>query len=202
MIDYLTPALPIVMPLIRHFEASDICHCDSYIVPGEEHLQATVGWGTAIPLSQHPCKITKLIADRWLERDILSRYTSLCNHVPESVIAKMSLGQRAAFLSWAYNGKGWYECDSFKKLCKGDIQGWLDGAMLWVHGEHGVPLAGLVRRRAAERHLGMRGEIERLESVHDLHWYLDMVPSIENGIKQKRPGHLVWSSDRLVWKLG
>jgi len=187
--------LAITLPVIEHFEASDNCHLDSYIVKGEEHLQATIGWGTAIPLSAHPMHITRETADKWLAEGIQRRYEIFVHKVPAAIAAKMTPGQKAAFLSWSYNGKGWDTAESFHKLCAGDLHGFADGADEWFHGERkGVILTGLVRRRAVERHLFDRNS---LEEVRKLNWYRDLIPP---GGKSLRPGHLAWSGTRLIWK--
>jgi GH24 family phage-related lysozyme (muramidase) len=192
--------MPIVDRVIKHFEASDVCHVKSYIVEGEEHLQATNGWGRAVPLHLHPQLITPLIADRWLQEDIKVRFDKFVARVPQKVRDKMNKYQIAAFISWAYNGvDSLWHCDSFKALCAGDFHGWATGECEWDN--HDMP--GLVRRRAVERHLIERGEFERLfdRGRNGLNIYLDLIGAVNAGKRQKKTGHLVWIGDRLQWKL-
>lgn len=203
MVPIVTPEKEMVEGIIRHFEASDHCHLESYIVHGEEHLQATIAWGRGIPLSSHPMKIDLVTADRWLEEDIARRYAILEARVTKPVLARMWPGLKANFISWAYNGKGWIGSDSFKALVAGNFSKYLDGAAQWYHGEHGVVLPGLVRRRAAERHIGEFGDYDRVK--HELNWYHDLPEVVNAGLKRGlKGGALVWKkngggADRLIW---
>lgn len=190
--------MPYAMAIIQDFECSGIVHLKSFIVPGEEHLQATVGWGRAIPLAKHPMTITKETADLWLAQDIHVRHQLFVEHVPVAVRNKMTPGQIAAFISWAYNGKGWMASDSFHKLCAGDIAGFFAGAATWIRGEHDV-MAGLVRRRAFEWHLATRGEFDKLVSAKGLNWYRGLNSVVNQANKLKKKGHLAWQGDRLIY---
>jgi len=62
--------------LIHHFEG---CHLESYVIPGESW--ATIGWGHAIPLVQHPRTITLAQADAFFAEDLAKRETRLAQLV-------------------------------------------------------------------------------------------------------------------------
>lgn len=190
--------LAIATELTAQFEAPGGPRLTSYIVPGEEHLQATIGLGTAIPLAKHPMMITKEEAYRLLSQGIHSRYQLIAEACPH-VWDRMTACQKASAVSWAYNCKGWYVSDTFKLLVAGKIDEFFVHAATWYHGEGKSIMAGLVRRRAVELHLGTRGEIDRITG--ELNWYMDLIPTINAGMKAKKNGHLVWKGDRLIWQL-
>lgn len=198
ILDMQAPEVKQTRRIVQHFEASDHCHLDSYIVPGEEHLQATIAWGRAISLSSHPKHTSQSQADIWLVEDIALRFELLVKHIPAAVFARLSPGQKAAFISWAYNGKGWFNSDTFKLLQAGKIDEFFEHAALWYHGEHGVVLPGLVRRRAVELHISKRGEFDRV--ITSLKFYTDLPAAVNAGLKHgMKHGSLKWNTDRLIW---
>lgn len=193
--------MPCALQVIKNFEAPGGARLHSYIVTGEEHLQATIGFGTAIPLAKHPMTITLDQAEHFLAQAIHARYQLFEQHVPLAVRQKMTPFQIVAFISWSYNGKGWQASDTFKLLAAGHIDEFFQHAALWFHGEGSKVLAGLVRRRAVELHLATRGEIDRITSARDLCWYTALISVVNQGVKQHKSGRLVWKGDRLIWQL-
>ena len=175
--------------VIQEFEK---CHLTSYVVPRESW--ATIGWGTAIPMKDHPKKITQDEADHLLENGIASRQKMILTRVPAVVLGKMTPFDKAHLLSWAYNTKGWETMGAFLKLCAGDLNEFRRRSLLYVHGEGNVIMAGLVRRRACEYHMARRSS---LAEVKKLDWYNEIISPVN-----KYPvGRLGWDTphQKLIW---
>lgn len=182
----------IAREVITHFEG---CRLKSYIVPGEEKMQATIGWGQAISLKQHPMQITQALADIWLMNGILSRWHALKEVELKTIWADLNVFEKAAILSFRYNAVTslWLTSNSRKLLLGGDVAAYADSIDEWDNHD----MAGLVRRRAVERHLTQR---HSLDEVKKLNWYNDLVPAVAKTKKAGRTGHLVWAGERLIWK--
>jgi len=183
----------IAAEIAGHFEG---CHLKSYIVPGEEHLQATIGRGIAIPLSKHPMTITQAQADQWFMDGLMSRWHALKEVELKPIWDKLTVYQKAAVLSFRYNcvTSKWLASDSRKLLNAGNLKGYADMVDEWNN--HG--LAGLVRRRAVERHVFERGS---LDEVKRLNWYQGaLMAQVNAANKLKKFGHLYWSGAQLVWR--
>lgn len=176
--------------VITHFEG---CHLKSYVYPGEH--QGTVGWGQAIPLSKHPMQITQELADKWLMDGILSRWHALKEVELKQVWDRLDVYQKASILSFRYNAVTnlWLTSNSRKLLLAGQIDLYADSIDEWDNHD----MAGLVRRRAVERHLTQR---HSLDEVKKLNWYMDLVPAVDKTKKAGRTGHLMWAGERLIWK--
>jgi len=156
----------IATPVIKHFES---CHLKSYIFKKE--TWATIGWGKAIPLSQHPKTITQAEADRLFEETLLVKQRALQKEIPAAVLDKLSVGQLAGILSFRYNVKDstWLDprSNTRKELVKGNIKGFIAWHAKWINGEAG-PLNGLKRRRRVEREL-LNGA--NLQAITAANWY-------------------------------
>lgn len=153
---------PETLKLIKHFEG---CRLNSYIVPGEEKLQATIGWGQAIPLSKHPMKITQKEADDMLLNTVNAKISAVRLLIVDSVEAKLTPLQKTAIVSFYYNTKpGSFKSSTFLRLLNsGDISGASKQLSRWVRGEGNKILPGLVRRRKCEQFLMDGGSFSDLE---------------------------------------
>jgi GH24 family phage-related lysozyme (muramidase) len=180
----------VALQIIRHFEG---CYLTSYIFPGEEHLQATIGWGHRLDLSQHPKTIDQATADELLAKDVGSKIAQVKAKVPAAVFVELTAYQSGAIFSWAFNSKGWDTSDTVKTLIKGDLHGFIVAESQWYHGENHKVLAGLVRRRASERHIFERNSVSEVEA---LHWYTDLIAAVNKSPK----GSLQWQKNRLIWQ--
>lgn len=191
-------AIKLAMPDIQYFEAGNKCKLQSYIVAGEEHKQATIAWGRAIPLSMHPMRCTQEQADAWLTQDIAARIHTLRKFVSDTILLRMPPAMLASCISWMYNSipELLIHSASFKALQNGDFQGWLNGMSQWTKGgEPPKTMGGLVRRRAAERHFAERGS---WAEIVKLNYYMDLIPIAQHNPK----GKLYWDSTktRMLWK--
>lgn len=159
-------ARKIAKPLIQHFES---CRLKSYVIKGE--TWATVGWGNAIPMAQHPLTITRAEADRRFEVALAAKEKQLRKEIPEAVLDKLTVLQLAALLSFRYNMKdsNWLSplCNTRKSLVAGNWKQFLIWHAKWINGESGV-MAGLKRRRKVERDL-MDGKT--LDEIKKANWY-------------------------------
>lgn len=139
-------AREIAEALIKHFEG---CRLDSYVLKNE--TWATIGWGHAIPLSEHPKRITQAEADGLMALDIDVRVADLQTQLGMEIYNKLNANQLGATLSFKYNCRpSSFATSTFLKLMKeGKFE--LAGAELkrWTRGS-GVILKGLVRRRKCE----------------------------------------------------
>lgn len=153
--------------ICKHFES---CHLESYIFPGEENLQATIGWGTAIPLSQHPKKITQAEADRLLKDGLDRRDIELKKQLGETIYNMLTPGQHGATLSFKYNCKAYkFNNSTFLSQLK-TKRFQLAGQELkkWVYGS-GRKLPGLIRRRRVEEYVYFGASIE---DVKKKNWFM------------------------------
>lgn len=188
--------IAIAKEIICEFET---CSLTSYIfVDPITHVpekQCTIGWGNAFPLSMHPFKISQETADEWLMDAIMSRYNSLSHgEITPSVWNKLTDFQKASVLSFRYNAKTnqWLSSNSRRLLNAGDLKGYAEQVDEWNNG--GV--AGLVRRRAVERHVFERNS---LDEVKKLNWYNGLTPLVNRSIAQHKKGHLIWCGKVLTW---
>ncbi|MBX9686370.1 MAG: hypothetical protein K2X27_06680 [Candidatus Obscuribacterales bacterium] len=166
MEDKWTGARRIGKDVCKHFEG---CHLVSYILKGE--TWATIGWGTAIPLSQHPRKITQAEADQMFDTAFARKEACLRKEIPAAVLDKLSASALGALLSFRYNMKDqvWLspKCNTRLSLAQGNMTGFWIWHSKWVNGEAG-PLAGLKRRRKVEKDLASG---VTLESIKKANWY-------------------------------
>jgi len=155
---------PETLKLIKHFEG---CRLKSYIVPGEEKLQATIGWGQAIPLSQHPKTITQKEADDLLLKTVTAKIAAVKLTIVDSVEAKLTPMQKTAIVSFYYNTKpASFKSSTFLRLLNsGDLPGASKQLPRWVRGEGNKILPGLVRRRKCEKFLMDGGSFQDLEKL-------------------------------------
>jgi GH24 family phage-related lysozyme (muramidase) len=150
----------------KHFEAR---HLESYVLNGEKW--ATIGWGEAIPLIQHPKKITQKQADARFQAVWMRKEAALRAEIPAAVLEKLTIGQLAGIMCFRYNMKdsAWLNktCNTRKFLVMGDIPKFIAMHSRWINGEAG-PLQGLKRRRHVERDL-MQGK--PLTQIVAAGWY-------------------------------
>lgn len=156
----------IARQVIKHFEG---CHLTSYVLKGESW--ATLGWGEAIPLTQHPKTITQAEADQRFEATLQRKENQLRSEIPPSVLAKMSALQIAGVLSFRYNVKDdvWLNahCNTRKALVIGNLRQFVYWHAKWINGQAG-PLPGLKRRRRVERELLNNTPLEKIRAEN---WY-------------------------------
>lgn len=155
---------------VKHFEG---CHLTSYILKGE--TWATLGWGEAIPLAQHPKTITQAEADARFEKVFARKEAQLRSEIPAAVLDKQTVGFLAGLLMFRYNVKDstWLankpgEGNTRKALIAGDIAKFKRMHLTWVRGASG-PLPGLQRRRKVEGDL-MNGIT--LDTIKKANWYI------------------------------
>lgn len=114
---------------------------------------ATIGYGTTTGVKMGDT-CTQQQADKWLQHDVDLLTIAINNHL--RII--LNENQQAALISFAYNvGMGALNNSTLmKKLNQGDIIGASNEFLKWdkatVNGKK-VALAGLTRRRKAEREL-------------------------------------------------
>jgi len=135
------------LDLIKQFES---CRLIAYPDPGTGGDPWTIGWGTTGPNVYAGLQISQEQADLWLAEDV-SRF-EIC--VGKAIIVPVTDNQFAACVSLAYN----VGCAAFQRstLVKRINSEMFDEAaeqfMLWNR-SGGKVMAGLTRRRAAEREL-------------------------------------------------
>lgn len=161
-------ARKIAKPVIQHFENLRL---KSYVIPKE--TWATVGWGVAIPMSQHPRTITRAEADRMFDEAFARKEKQLRKEIPEAVLDKLTINQLAALLSFRYNmmDSNWLSplCNTRKSLIAGNWRQFLLLHAKWINGNAG-PMPGLKRRRKVERDLL---DNKSLESIKAANWYMN-----------------------------
>jgi GH24 family phage-related lysozyme (muramidase) len=174
-------ARPTALELIKHFEG---CCLHSYVVSYKDthgHViaenQATIGWGHAIPLAQHPISITQEQADKWLLEIVAQREQFLAQHIKPEALSKMSAGQIAASVSFAYNAIPHYFLAShfLSLLNESNFEDAGSELLKWVHGDHGVVLPGLVARRRSELFIFNGNQINALRL---LNFFQDKNPNL------------------------
>lgn len=114
---------------------------------------ATYGYGTTAGVTMNTPPITEDEAEALLARDLLRFERSVSRLCPVS----LTQGQFDALVSFSYNlGSGALQSSTLRRrLLRGDYEGAADELLRWVWAG-GRRLAGLVRRRAAERVLFIR----------------------------------------------
>lgn len=162
-------ARKIATEVIQHFEG---CHLTSYVLKGE--TWATIGWGEAIPLSQHPKTITQKEADERFQKVLQRKELALRSEIPPTVLDKLTASQLAGLLCWRYNVKDsvWLnpKCNTRLALKMGNMRQFLMWHSKWINGEAG-PLNGLKRRRHVERDLI---EGKSLAEIKKAGWYVGL----------------------------
>jgi GH24 family phage-related lysozyme (muramidase) len=152
---------------VQHFEG---CHLTSYVLPDENW--ATLGWGEAIPLSQHPKTITQAEADARFHKVLLRKEAALRKEIPAAVLDKLTARQLAGILSFRYNVKdsSWLDakCNTRKALVRGDVANFWRRHGQWIRGNGNKILGGLQRRRHVENDLGADKSLEDIEKAN---WY-------------------------------
>ncbi|MDX2107099.1 MAG: lysozyme [Candidatus Melainabacteria bacterium] len=140
-------ARQIAEELIKHFEG---CKLNSYVLKNE--TWATIGWGHAIPMKEHPKKITQAEADALLNSDINVREVDLKKQLGATMYSKLSDNQLGATLSFKYNCRpSSFAKSTFLKFMKsGKFVEAGNELPKWTKGS-GVVLPGLVRRRKCEK---------------------------------------------------
>lgn len=141
--------------LIKSFEA---CSLKPYLCPARI---PTIGWGTTrYPdgrmVSMSDPRITQAQADSYFDHDL----AAFERDVMQLVRVKPTQGQFDALVSFAYNvgpdidadtiAEGLGDSTLLRKFNAGDIKGAADEFLKWDKSK-GVVLAGLTRRRKAER---------------------------------------------------
>lgn len=140
--------------LIKEFEG---CELKAYLCPGDVW---TIGWGTTEPINgvrpHEGMTITQKQADDLLIKN-LKAYE---NAVNKNVTYKINQSQFDALVSFTYNcGVGALQTSTLlKKLNTGDVQGAASEFLKWNR-SGGKVLAGLTRRRKAERELFLRNNV-------------------------------------------
>lgn len=131
------------LELIKKFEG---LRTNAYLCPAGI---LTIGYGHTSGVSPGD-KITGQQADEYLREDVLVAEIT----VNTNVTVDMSQGQFDALVSFVFNlGAGnFVKSTLLTKLNDGDYAGAADEFPRWVNAG-GKPLAGLVKRRAAERSL-------------------------------------------------
>lgn len=148
---------------IKHFEG---CGLVSYVKFGESW--ATIGYGCAIPLSEHPKKINQAQADQMFERMLDHKIKQLQSEIPLKVLDALPATALGGIIAFRYNVKdnAWLSpsCNTRKLLIKGDLKGFMAMHQLWCHGEKNQILKGLKRRRRVEGELMQGIPIEHLQA--------------------------------------
>jgi len=159
-------AREIAKEVIKHFEG---CHLKSYVLPGE--TWATIGWGCAIPLKQHPRFITQEDADKMLDTMLDHKIVCIHKEVAPQILDSLPPKVRAGIYSFRYNVKdsAWLmpTCRTRAALVKGDIKAFALLMLLWDKGEKG-PLPGLKRRRRVENELVGSKSLREIKAKN---WY-------------------------------
>lgn len=159
-------ARAIAKEVITHFEGR---HLNSYVVKGE--TWATIGIGCAIPMAQHPKKITDAECDRMFANMLARKEAQLRKEIPSAVLDSLTVGELACALIFRYNTKdsAWLDpnCRTRKYLVAGQFAKFLTMHSLWINGEAG-PLGGLKRRRRVERELAQG---KPLADIKKANWY-------------------------------
>lgn len=144
------------MKLIKQFEGGPNggFAAEPYRCPAGKQ---TVGWGHVIlPGERLDVTITEELADTWLRSDAINAWLA----IGSLVSVKLKDSMAAALISFVFNvGQGAFrESTLLKKLNAGDYQGAADQLLRWDKATNPktgrkVRLAGLTRRRRAERDL-------------------------------------------------
>ncbi len=141
---------------IKFIKSFEGCRLKAYkAVPSEKYW--TIGWGHYAPDIQQGQTITQEQADKWLENDLVKyemavRQTGL----------PLNQNQFDALVSFAYNcGTG-----NLAKLCKGRTISHIAQAITQYNKAGGKVLAGLTRRRNAEKELLLKGTDQK--SINDI----------------------------------
>lgn len=153
--------------LIKHFEG---CSLKSYILPKESW--ATIGWGIAIPLKDHPKTITQDQADKLFDGVLDAKAKELNKLIKPEILSKLTQNQYDATLSFYYNSKPYlFKGSTFLKyLNDGRFAEASKQLPRWVYGEGKQKLPGLVRRRLCEKFIFDGGTIDQLKSHN---WFME-----------------------------
>jgi lysozyme len=140
-------ALLLAGPMVAHFEGLRL---KAYLDP--------VGIPTACYGATSDIRLGMLFTQEECDARLKADLTAAIAAVDKNVKVPLGFEQRAAFGSFVYNfGEGKFRRSSMLKILNaGDIRGACNQLTLWVHAG-GQRLAGLVRRREAERQLCLRG---------------------------------------------
>lgn len=152
------------LALIKAFEG---CHrkradglIEAYPDPGSGHLPITIGWGsTRIDGKPFPLgtTITQAEADALLEADLV-RYAGDVAKALGNALRVTSQKQFDALVSFHYNTGAIGRATLTRKHIAGDYRGAADEFLRWNRAG-GRVLAGLTRRRKAERALYLEGSL-------------------------------------------
>ena len=148
------------LALIKRFEGLRLCPYDdarphARLRPGDRvHGVLTVGYGHTGPDVQIGRCVSEAEAEALLRADLAAAERAVARLAPAGLAPHV----RAALISFTYNaGAGAFERSTLLKLLnRGEIRAAADELPKWVWGVvsgEKVRLAGLVRRRAAERAL-------------------------------------------------
>jgi GH24 family phage-related lysozyme (muramidase) len=147
------------LDLIKHFEG---CYLKAYLCPAKVW---TIGWGTTGSIDGVPIGAGMTITQAKADSLLVERLVSYENAVKRYVTHPINQNQFDALTSFTYNcGPGALQkSDLLKLLNQGKIQQAANEFDRWNRGG-GQVLAGLVRRRAAERDLFLKEwEAEEVE---------------------------------------
>lgn len=156
-------ALVLAATLIREFEGY---RSEAYPDPASGGDPWTIGYGTTVyPNGQKVRwgdKTRPDEAEAWLQNDLLPRQEV----VQQLVTMPLTDHQEAALVSFVYNlGEGNFRSSGLlRKLNAGDLAGAAEEFPKWNRGA-GKVMAGLVRRRAAEKGLFETSYAKVAESV-------------------------------------
>ena len=115
----------------------------------------TIGWGATWDINGDPVTADHPAIDKDIATQLLSREVAHAEYAVNKLIkAELTENMFSACVSLAYNiGSGNFQASTLRsKLNRGDYQGAADEFPKWRR-SGGKILAGLVRRRAAERAL-------------------------------------------------
>ncbi len=146
---------PLGIQLVKHFEGLFL---KAYLCPAKVW---TIGYGhTGLKHNDGTVKrgrtITEAEADQLLEHDLNTKYGP---DVERLVKVPLTQQQFDALVSFHFNTGALAKSTLLKKLNQNDKVGAAEEFLKWTRGG-GKVLKGLVRRRQAERHLFLKGELK------------------------------------------
>lgn len=147
-----TLALSISVSVVKHYEGTEL---ESYPDPVGIPTICTGHTGPTIKLHQTK---TPQECEALLAGDLGTAFDAINRNVTPEINATMPPARRAALASFIFNvGEGKFRSSTLlKRLNAGETRAACDQLSLWVYAQ-GKKLAGLVKRRAAERELCLAG---------------------------------------------
>lgn len=148
-------ALSSALALIKQFEG---CVLHPYLCPASCW---TIGWGSRImPDGTEVTKESKNITQEQADQMLSFNISNLFDEIKTLVTFKITSNQAAALIDFAYNLglTRLKESTLLKKLNIGDIRAAANEFPRWDH-VNGKPMAGLLKRREAEKTLFLKGAL-------------------------------------------